>query len=292
MGGVPEGTFAAFTGPPKFGKTVTILSIAAEAQKEENGRRRIFYINAEGRIKPRDLKGIKGLCLDDDLFTIIQSKPGNIITCEKYCYYIEKLANEYPNCLILIDSISILSPESEWSSEIGKQDRGAGNKIFGQLCRRLAPVLPINKTIILGITHQYANTSGYGAGQVEKSANAFKYAEDIKLVGKTKTLLSEKEHGRAYGQSIEWYVDFSALGPPGQRITSYIRYGMGLDKGLELTKMATDVGVIEKKGAWLNFGGDTFKHQGEANFAEAVNENPEIYNEIRKQTYEFYGMKC
>lgn len=266
--------------------------MAAEAQKEENGRRRVFYINAEGRIKPRDLAGIKGLSLEEDVFTLIGSKAGNIITCEKYCSLIEKIANECPNSVIIIDSISILSPESEWTNEIGKQDRGAGNKIFGQLCRKLAPVLPINKNIILGITHQYANTSGYGASIIEKSANAFKYAEDIKLVGKKKELLADEKTGRAYGQSIEWYVDFSALGPPGQKVNSYITYGKGLDKELELTKLATDVGIVAKKGAWYSFNGDDFKHQGEANFAQALTETPEVYNEVKKQTYEFYGLSC
>src|SRR5688500_1250385 len=77
-GGIPEGCFVALTGKEKIGKTLLALSIAAQAQKIEyanpelcpNGRV-VFYLNAEHRIKKRDLEGIEGLDLSDEKFKLV-----------------------------------------------------------------------------------------------------------------------------------------------------------------------------------------------------------------------------
>src|SRR5690554_566147 len=60
-GGITDGAVIILTGPPKFGKTVTALTIAAEAQKAEHGARDVFYFNIEERFKTRDIIGIAGL---------------------------------------------------------------------------------------------------------------------------------------------------------------------------------------------------------------------------------------
>ena len=45
----------------------------------------------------------------------------------------------------------------------------------------------------------------------------------------------------------------SALGPPGGKITSYLRYGQGIDCETELVTLASDLGLISKAGAWYTF---------------------------------------
>lgn len=66
-GGIPEGSFGIFSGPPKCGKTTTGLQIIANAVKPEyaselkpNGRE-AYIFNVEGRLKKRDLLGIHGM---------------------------------------------------------------------------------------------------------------------------------------------------------------------------------------------------------------------------------------
>src|SRR5688500_4409942 len=48
IGGVPEGSWITSSGAPKSGKTTTALSFAANAQKDENGGRFVYYLNIEG----------------------------------------------------------------------------------------------------------------------------------------------------------------------------------------------------------------------------------------------------
>jgi RecA/RadA recombinase len=96
QGGIPEGSFVVFTGQPKCGKTTTSLDFAATAQKEEyqgdlKKPRHVYYLNIEGRLKKRDLEGIKNL--DLDRFDVIGSQQGKILHAEEYLQIAEKLIN-------------------------------------------------------------------------------------------------------------------------------------------------------------------------------------------------------
>ena len=68
-GGVPEGSLFIMTGPEKVGKTVTALTFCANAQKLN---RTTYYGNIEGRLRKRDIEGIKELKADPKLFKIIE----------------------------------------------------------------------------------------------------------------------------------------------------------------------------------------------------------------------------
>lgn len=296
---IPEGSFVVLSGPPKYGKTLTALHIAAKAQKKEYANkklcphgRKVLYINAEGRLQPRDIKGIKDLNLDPEWFITMSSSEGNIIYSERFCAAIEKFAITYPGSVIIVDSFSILSTESEMTGEMGKQDRSAGNKVVSQLCRRLAQIIPVNKNIIIGITHQIANTSGYGASIVEKSANALKYAEDIKLVAKKREPITDA-NGKQIGQDVEWFVEFSCVGPPGSKVTSCIRYGIGIDEVQELVNMGIDYGLINQNKSWLSLDfleqEESPKLQGAGNVRNAIADNPEWHKKLETKIREMLG---
>ncbi len=304
-GGVPEGCFVALTGKEKIGKSTLALSIGAQAQKLEYANdklcpegRHLFYFNAEHRIKERDLAGIEGINLSPDRFSLIQSYPGKILSAQDFCTRIERAINEVPGCIVIIDSFSILSSNEELAADIGYQDRGKSNGIVSQLMRKIAAPLCVNKCIVIGVTHGMANTSGYGPSWQEKSANALKYAEDIKLRGKSveKWRTGTDEKAPQIGQKVEWIVDFAAVLAPGGTINSHIRYGLGLDRYSELADIAIEYGLIDKGGAWYQMsfleGEDKEKKfNGLEQLRNALQSNPEWYKELRKQVYEISGVE-
>ena len=105
-GGIPEGSFIVFTGQPKFGKTPTSLDFAATAQKPEyqgnlKNPRQAYYLNIEGRLKKRDLEGIPGL--DLGRFNVIGSQQGKILHAEEYLQIAERIINEEPGSILIID---------------------------------------------------------------------------------------------------------------------------------------------------------------------------------------------
>ena len=103
-GGVPEGSLFIMTGPEKVGKTVTALTFCANAQQDN---RKIFYGNVEGRLRKRDIEGIKELCSDAEKIKIIGSTQGNILSAEKYLGIFDQIINTQPDTICVIDSFPL-----------------------------------------------------------------------------------------------------------------------------------------------------------------------------------------
>ena len=132
-GGIPEGSFVVLTGQPKCGKTTTSLDFAATAQKQQyqgqsKAPREVYYLNIEGRLKKRDLEGIPGL--DLSRFHVIGSQQGKILHAEEYLQIAERIINEIPGSVIIIDSYSALCTEAEITSDMDKMQRADGAKLL------------------------------------------------------------------------------------------------------------------------------------------------------------------
>jgi recombination protein RecA len=296
-GGIPEGSFVVFTGQPKCGKTVTSLDFAATAQRPEyqgdlKKPREVYYLNIEGRIKKRDLEGIKGL--DFERFNIIGSQQGKILHAEEYLQIAERIINEEPGSIVIIDSYSALCTEAEITSDMDKMQRADGAKLLAKFCRKVANVIPVNKNIVIGITHLMGNP-GYGNVEwKEKSGQAIAYQTDIKLKAKMFSAWKLTADGAQIGQEVDWQVLCSALGPPGGVIKSYIRYGLGIDKTMELVTLCIDMGLISKGGAWYTLSSleDKPKFQGTEKLRQYVEDNPAVYTMLYESLYETMGLEC
>jgi recombination protein RecA len=295
-GGIPEGSFVVLTGQPKCGKTTSSLDFAATAQRPEYAYgsfkegRQVYYLNIEGRLKKRDLEGIPAL--DLSRFHVIGSQQGKILHAEEYLQIGERIINEIPGCVLIIDSYSALCTEAEITSDMDKMQRADGAKLLAKFCRKVANVIPVNKNIVIGITHLMGNPTGYGAEFKEKSGQAIAYQTDIKLRAKTFKPWLLGTDNTQIGQEIEWQVICSALGPPGATTTSYIRYGQGIDKCTEIINLASDVGIIHKGGAWytITVVEDKPKFQGAEKVRNYLLENPTAYAAVESAVKEVLGI--
>lgn len=277
--------------------TTTSLDFAATAQKKEyqgtlKSPREVYYLNIEGRLKKRDLEGIPGLELDR--FHIIGSQEGKILHAEEYLQIAEKIINEIPGSILIIDSYSALCTEAEITSEMDKMQRADGAKLLAKFCRKVANVIPVNKNIVIGITHLMGNPTGYGAEFKEKSGQAIAYQTDIKLRAKTFKPWTLSADSTQIGQEIDWQVVCSALGPPGGNITSYIRYGQGIDKYMEAITLASDMGIIHKGGAWYTLTSlpDKPKFQGAEKLRQYLLDNEKAYKDLVNSIKDTMGIKC
>jgi recombination protein RecA len=293
-GGIPEGSFCVFTGPPKSGKTVTAFDFAATAQQIEYacaiGRkegRHVFYSNIEGRLKKRDLLGIHHLNINPDRFTVIQSQPGKILSGEDYIDINERLINAHPGDVFIIDSFSALCTAGEMKADIADRYRADSPLLLARFCRRISNVIPINKSIVIGITHQIANQGQGMATWVEASGRKIQYQTDVKLKA---THFSPWNAGeKQIGQDTHWQCDSSALNtPPGGKFDSKIKYGYGIDKEAELILLGIDLSLVQKGGAWLTIGKE--KVQGIEKAALYLRENPSIYKEMYDKMKEMMGI--
>jgi len=286
-GGVPEGSLFIMTGPEKVGKTVTALAFCANAQEF---KRKIYYANIEGRLKKRDIEGISGLNLEPELMQIIGSTQGNILSAEKYLSIIDNIVHTQPESIAVVDSFSALSSESELTGNLEDVQVMSVQKILAKFCRRISNVLPINKVTVVGITHLMANIQKFGRAKskVEKSGYALKYQVDVKLHATHSEPLMQGDS--QIGQTVNWQIMTSAIGPPGQKVKSHIRYGNGIWKELELTDLLIDFGIIKKGGAWLTLPDET-KVQGKVNLAKHLEDNPDVYEELRGEIFSMVGIE-
>ena len=286
-GGVPEGSLFIMTGPEKVGKTVTALTFCANAQKHYD--RKVYYANIEGRLKKRDLEGISDLNLNPEKMQIIGSTEGNILSAEKYLSIIDNIVHTEPGSLAVVDSFSALSSESELTGDLADHQVMGVQKVLAKFCRRISNVLPINRVTVVGITHLMANMQRFGRGKtkVEKSGNALKYQVDVKLYASHSVPLMQGD--TQIGQTIHWQITTSAIGPPGQKVESHIRYGKGIWKEMEMADLMTDFGLISKAGSWLKLPNGE-KIQGKTNLAKYLEDNPEEYSNFRKEVLTMVGM--
>ena len=296
-GGIPEGSFVILTGMPKVGKTSLSLDFAATAQKPEyqgglKNPREVYYLNIEGRLKKRDLEGIPGL--DLSRFNVIGSQEGKILHAEEYLQIAEKIINEVPGSVIIIDSYSALCTEAEITSEMNKMQRADGAKLLKKFCRKVSNVIPVNKNIVIGITHLIGNPTGYGAEYKEGGGTGIAYQVDIKLRAKSSKPWTLSADSTQIGQEVEWQVICSSLGAPGGVITSYLRYGQGIDKYMEAITLASDIGIIHKGGAWYTLTAlpDKPKFQGTEKVRNFLLENPKASEDLIAAIKNTMGIQC
>ena len=286
-GGVPEGSLFIMTGPEKVGKTVTALTFCANAQEDN---RKIYYGNVEGRLRKRDIEGIKELSSDPERIKIIGSTQGNILSAEKYLGIFDQIIHTQPDTICVIDSFSALASDAELTGDLTDQQVMSVQKVLAKFCRRIAPALPINKVTVVGITHLMANVSTFGRGKakVEKSGTALKYQVDVKLhASHTKPIM---QGDTQIGQTIFWQVVTSAIGPPGQKVESHIKYGRGIWKEMELADLLVDFGLVKKSGSWLTLPNEE-KMQGQTNLAKYLEENPKQYDEFEETIFSIVGIE-
>ena len=286
-GGVPEGSLFIMTGPEKVGKTLTALTFCANAQQDN---RKIYYGNVEGRLRKRDIEGIKELDSDAEKIKIIGSTQGNILSAEKYLGIFDQIIHTQPNTICVIDSFSALASDAELTGDLTDQQVMSVQKVLAKFCRRMAPALPINKVTVVGITHLMANVSTFGRGKakVEKSGTALKYQVDVKLhASHTKPIMQGETQ---IGQTVHWQVVTSSIGPPGQKVESHIKYGRGIWKEMELADLLVDFGIVKKSGTWLTLPNEE-KMQGKNNLATYLENNPDQYKQFENNIFSMIGIE-
>lgn len=282
-GGVPEGIFGIISGKPKLGKSTLALNLAANAQKIG---KKVYYFDIEARLQEKNLKGIEGLDLSPAKFQIFRSEQGSIYSAEEFLMKAEDLLKTEPNIVVILDSSSSLCSTAEQESDITSQFRNPGAKLLSTFTRKLASVVPVQNSVVLIIQHLIANTSGYGSPFLEDGGSKIIYQSDLKLRGKGFELWKDGEE--VIGQIIKWDVVFSPLGPPGATVESYLRFGTGIDHYQENCDIGIDLGLIDKKGAWitLTYLPDTPKVQGQHKLREFMSANLDKYQILKDKIKE------
>lgn len=288
-GGVPEGSFVVVSGPPGLGKSAMSLHIAGNAQKidSEWGPRKVYYFDIEGRLKERDIFMNLNLDTSADKFEVIRSTRGKIMMGEEFIDIGEKLIKHKPGCVFIFDSFSALCTSARHEEDIGKRFRDDSPLLLSAFCKRINQIIPVNKSIVFGITHRIAN-QGPGMKQwTEASGQKIQYQADIKLKGTHDTawLVGTDQ----IGQEVNWECEKSALGPPHRKCVCKLRYKHGFDEEAELLDLCTELNVIKKAGSWFKYkegSEEELKFLGGEKWCQKFREDTEFKQKLKKQIYD------
>jgi RecA/RadA recombinase len=298
-GGIPGGSIVTLAGMPKAGKSVLSLHILGKAQQQG---RKAFYLNVEGRIKPRDIDGIA--CLNKSELQIVRSYrdeggKSRILKADEFLNIAEDIVHNVPGAVIVIDSISQLVTSGEMENDLSNKDRAPGAILMAKFCRRISNIVPVNDIILIGILHFIANTSGYGASLMASGGNKIKYAMDIGLECKKFDIVRENSspESRPIGQLVEWKTTSTAFAPPGQKTTSMITYGIGIDELYEMVEIGIECGFLQQSASWISMayleesvGKDKVpKVQGKNNLVARLRESKEERDLLEKNIHELMG---
>jgi recombination protein RecA len=282
-GGIPEGSWVLLSGVPKSGKSITALQIAANAQMQYD--KQVFIGNVEHRINQKELSGIHNL--DVSKIEVIQSQKGKILVAQDFLQEFSNIIKNVPGCVLIIDSSSALCAEKEFTEDITSQARNEGPKLLANFCRKTASIVPIQNVTLIIIQHLIANTSGYGSPYYEDGGNKIQYQADIKLrcTSFAKWNAKQNDDSTRIGQVVSWQIITSALGAPGGKVQSYIRYGYGIDDIKEYISLGLDMGIIDKDGSWYTVNYDDLEHKyrGEENLRSGLLENISLLNFVKQK---------
>ncbi|MEQ2006609.1 MAG: recombinase RecA [Limisphaerales bacterium] len=268
VGGVPRGRVIEIFGPESSGKTTLMLHVIANAQKAGG---LAAFIDAEHAFDPGYAKKL-GVNLDDLLVSQPDSGEEALTICET-------LARSNALDVIVVDSVAALVPKAELEGEMGMATMGMQARLMSQALRKLTAILNKSKTTCI-FTNQLREKVGvmFGNPETTPGGKALKFYASVRMDIRRKETLKDAA-GAATGNHVRVKIVKNKVAPPFAEAEFDIIYNHGIDKEGSILDVGIENGVVEKKGAWLQFAGDLIG-QGKEAAKKALAEKPDLAKKI------------
>lgn len=278
VGGFPKGRIIEVFGPESSGKTTIALQAVAEVQKRGG---RAAYIDAEHALDPVYAKNL-GVNIDE----LLLSQPD---TGEQALEICEALVRSNAVAIVVIDSVAALVPQAEIEGEMGDSHVGLQARLMSQALRKLSGI--INKTNTTAIfINQLREKVGvmFGNPETTPGGRALKFYASVRLDVRRGEQI--KVGDSVIGNRTNIKVVKNKVAPPFKSASVDMMYGEGISREGELCDIASDLGIMEKSGAWYSYNGEKIG-QGKENTKIFLKNNPEIAEEIEGLIREHYEFK-
>jgi len=270
IGGYPKGRIIEIYGPESSGKTTVSLHAVASIQK--NGGTAAF-IDAEHALDPVYAKNL-GVKTDE----LLVSQPD---TGEQGLEICEALVRSGAVDIIIVDSVAALVPRAEIDGEMGDSHMGLQARLMSQALRKLAGVVNKSNTIIIFI-NQLREKIGvmFGNPETTTGGRALKFYASVRIDVRKVEII--KKGVDMIGVRTKAKIVKNKVAPPFKVAEFDIMYGEGVTKEGCVLDMAADLEIIQKAGAWYNYG-DEKLGQGRDNSKLYLRQHPEILQEIEEK---------
>jgi len=191
----------------------------------------------------------------------------------------ETLARSNALEVIVIDSVAALVPKAELEGEMGMATMGMQARLMSQALRKLTAVLAKAKTTCV-FTNQMREKVGvmFGNPETTPGGKALKFYASVRIDIRRKETLKDAA-GNAVGNHVKVKIVKNKVAPPFGEAEFDIIYNHGINKEGSILDVALEAGVVEKKGAWLQFEGSLIG-QGKEAAQKTLTETPELAKKI------------
>src|SRR5262245_20119524 len=268
--GLPRGRIIEVFGPEASGKTTIALHAVANAQRQGGVA---AFIDAEHALDPSWAKR-----LGVDLESLLVSQPSS---AEEALKIAEMLIKSNAVDIIVIDSVAALVPRSEVEGEIGDQHVGLQARLMSQALRILNPTISRTKTCMV-VINQIRQKIGVMFGNPETTSGglALKFYSSVRL--DIRKISSVKDGEETIGSRVKVRVVKNKVAAPFKQAEFDLMYDHGISREGDLLDLGVEDRIIEKSGAWLNYG-DIRLGQGRENAKQYLRENAALMEEITKK---------
>ena len=276
VGGYPKGRIIEIYGPESSGKTTFALHAIAEVQKTWG---KAAFIDAEHALDPVYAKKL-GVNIND----LLLSQPD---TGEQALEICEALVRSEAMSIIVIDSVAALVPQAEIEGEMGDSHVGLQARLMSQALRKLSGAINKTNTICIFI-NQLREKVGvmFGNPETTPGGRALKFYSSIRLDVRRAEQI--KQGTDVIGNKTVVKVVKNKVAPPFKTAEVDIMYGEGVSKEGEIVDIASNLGIIDKSGAWFSYNGEKIG-QGKENVKLLLKENKALFEEINSKVREHYN---
>jgi recombination protein RecA len=184
--------------------------------------------------------------------------------------------------------VAALVPRAEIEGEMGSSHVGLQARLMSQALRKLSGAIKQTNTIMI-FTNQLREKIGvmFGSPETTTGGRALKFYASVRL--DIRRIQSLKVQGDVIGNRTRVRVTKNKVAAPFRQAEFDILYGHGISYEGDLLELATELGIIEKRGAFYRYN-DELLGQGRENSRVFLIENPEYTQVIDQAVREAYGL--
>ncbi len=268
--GIPRGRVTELFGPESSGKTTLALHVIASAQRAGGVA---AFIDAEHAL---DTTWAKRLGVDVNSLLVSQPDTG-----EQALNITEMLIRSNSVDVIVIDSVAALTPAAEIEGDMGDVHVGLQARLMSQAMRKLTAVIGKSKTALIFI-NQIRMKIGvmFGNPETTPGGRALKFYSSVRI--DIRRITTIKDAGNAVGNRVRARVVKNKIAPPFRDTEFDIMFDSGISYEGDLIDMGMTCDVVQKSGAWLNYG-DIRLGQGREKAKQYLLENNDLCEELKNK---------
>ncbi len=275
LGGLPKGRIVEIYGPESSGKTTIALHVVAEVQKAGGIA---AFVDAEHALDPAYARKI-GVQIDD----LYISQPDN---GEQALEITETMVRSGAVDAVIVDSVAALVPKAEIDGDMGDSHVGLQARLMSQGLRKLIGIISRTDCIVIFI-NQLREKIGvmFGNPETTTGGRALKFYSSVRL--DVRKIEAIKQAGVIIGNRTRIKVVKNKIAPPFKEAEFDIMFGEGISREGDILDIASNIGIVNKSGAWYSYEGDKIG-QGRENAKQFLKENPQTCAEIDQKVRAHY----